>query len=365
VKKLLCLFLALCFVLCGCAREDPFATEEAATDSPVAAAAPESTDAAATSPLELRTAKQIRILLPNEDDSNWQAAGEDLLLMLENYFYQVELQYAGGSATKQAQQITDAVEQGVDALILAPVDSAPLLNACSLATDAGILIISYDRLLMDTEDVACYISFDYLAMGRALATEIVNRASLETLAEGEVRTIEFFMGTPEDNNAILLYTGIMEVLEPWLQQGVLVTRSGRIALEDTCMVNWDAAQVTQRLTDYRKEYYDGGAPDILCTVSDEFANACINQLKENPPEVYPLITGLGGSEAAVQQLSEGLLTVTVSTDLLQLNDQLAATVDALLTGKTPEFNNPDTCHNNAITVPAYLCDFEILTKTEN
>ena len=367
MKKLLCLFFVLCFVLCGCAGEDPSstaATEEAAANSPVTVAA-ESADPIATSPVDVRTTKLVHILLPDANSSNWKAAGEDLLMMLENLFYQVELHYADGSPVKQAKQITDAIEQKADALVLAPVESASLHSACAEAIQAGIPIISYNRLLMDTDAVSCYISFDYQAMGRALATEIVSRAGLETLAEGEVRTIEFFMGSPEDNNTLLLYLGIMEILEPWLHQGTLVSLSGRTALEDTCVVDWDADWVARSFSDYRKEYYDGGVPDIICTVSDEFANACISRMEENPPEVYPLITGLGGSKTAVQQLSDGLLTVTASTDLLQLNDQLAATVDAFLTGKEPEFNNPDACHNNAITVPAYLCDFEIMTKTEN
>ena len=155
----------------------------------------------------------------------------------------------------------------------------------------------------------------------------------------------------------------MEVLEPYLHTGALVTPTGRIAMEDICIVNWDASKVTRNLSDYRKEYYSGGIPDILCTVSDDFAAACITQLGNIPPEDYPTITGLGGTKDALRQLEEGKLAVTISTDLLQLNDRVVQTVVSLLTGAEPEYNDLESCHNNAVTVPAYLCDFALLTKS--
>lgn len=355
MKRCIALLAVLLFLLCGCAQtEDAAGTDTTGT-------APVSTTETRRTQLEQRQETRIRILLPDERSLSWQQAGEDLQNQLTLMFYQAELLYAGGSATKQAQQIETAVSEGVDALVLAPVESAALTDACALALDAGIPIISYDRLLMDTEAVSCYISFDYQAMGRAIGTHIVASENLDALAEEEFRTIEFFMGSPEDNNALLLYLGIMEVLEPYLHSGTLVSLSGRTAFEDTCVVDWDKTAVTRGLASYRKEYYEGGIPDILCTVSDEFADACITQIGNIPPETYPLITGIGGSTTAREQLENGTLAMTISTDLLQLNDRLVKTVADLLAGKEPEFNNTESCHNNAITVPAYLCEFELLT----
>lgn len=356
MKRCLALLTALLLLLCGCssgADTDATDTTGESTQSP--------TETQRTQ-LEIRQTTRIRILLPDEKALDWQRAGEDLQNQLTLLFYQAELFYADNNAVKQAQQIEEAVRENVDALILAPVDSAPLLSACALAQEAGIPIISYNRLLMDTEAVSCYISFDYLAMGQAIGNRIATQKGLASLAEGETRTIEFFMGSPEDNNAFLLYRGIMQVLEPYLNSGALVSHSGRIAFEDICMVDWDKNAVTRALSDYRREYYDSGLPDILCTVADEFADACITQIGAIPPESYPLITGIGGSEAAMQQLEAGTLDMTISTDLLQLNDRVVKTVDDMLTGKEPAFNNTEDCHNNAATVPAYLCDFQILTK---
>jgi putative multiple sugar transport system substrate-binding protein len=357
VKKLLCLLFSLSILLCGCFGNTE-AEEKAATDAPS-----EATTETQRTQLEQRQETVVRILLPDEESLDWKNAGEDLQQQLELRFYQAELFYAGGSPVKQAQQLESAVADEVDILILAPVESAALTEVCKKAKEAGIPIISYDRLLMDTDAVTCYISFDYLAMGRSLGQEIVNREGLATLAEGEFRTIEFFMGSPEDNNTLLLHLGIMEVLEPYLHTGALVTPTGRIALEDICIVNWDASQVTRNLSDYRKEYYSGGVPDILCTVSDAFANACITQLGNLPREDYPTITGLGGTKDGLRQLKDGKLSVTISTDLIQLNDRVVQTVVQLLNNAEPEYNDTTTCHNNAMTVPAYLCDFALLTQS--
>lgn len=357
MKKLLCLLFSLCLLLCGCF----FSSDSQETET--TGAATETPTETQRTQLEQRQETVIRILLPDEEALDWKTAGEDLQEQLELRFYKTELLYAGGSAVKQAQQLESAVAAEVDVLIVAPVESAALTVACAKVREAGIPIISYDRLLMDTDAVTCCISFDYQEMGRVLAREIVAREGLDTLAEGESRTIEFFMGSPEDNNTLLLHLGIMEVLEPYLHSGALATPTGRIALEDVCIVNWDATKVTRNLSDYRKEYYSGGIPDILCTVSDAFAAACITQLGNIPREDYPTITGIGGAKDARRQLEDGTLAVTISTDRIQLNDRVIQTVVSLLSGTEPEYNAPDACHNNAISVPAYLCDFALLTKS--
>ena len=354
MKKILALLAAALLLLSGCteeAAETTVATTEAPTTAPTETVAPTE---------NIRKDQQIRVLLPEE--TLWCETGSDIATRLEALSYPVEIQYAEADPRIQAEQLEAAVSAGVNAVIIAPIDSTTLTAAADKAAQAGIPLIAYDRLLMDTEAVRCYVAYDYRALGNAIGTQIVLGAALDTLAEGESRTIEFFMGSPEDSSSFLLYLGLMDVLEPYLHSGVLLCPSGRTAFEDTCVVDWDSTLVAQSLVSYGKEYYRGGTPQIICTASDSFASVCITTLADVKPEEFPLITGLGGTEEAAALIEAGTLAVTASVAPLGLNETLVLAVDALLTGGTPDYNDQGTIHNNAISVPSCLCDYTLFTK---
>jgi putative multiple sugar transport system substrate-binding protein len=306
-----------------------------------------------------REETEIWISLPDEGDAHWINAGEDLKMLLQNLGYPVTLSYAQGDAQKQADQMVKAIEEGTDCLIVAAVDSTALYDAAQLAYQNRIPVVAYDRLLMDTEAVCYYVAYDYKAMGAAIAEAIVTKKSLAQAQSEESHTIELFMGSPESSNALLLYQGIMEVLQPYFDSGVLVSKSGRTAFEDTCVIDWDPGSVAMALKSYLMEYYSDDAPEILCTVSDSFADACIAILEEKgwSYENWPVITGMGATEAGTEHLQTGLQAMTVKTDLLALNERCVQTVDDMLTGKTPEVNDTQSCYNHVVIVPAYLCEF--------
>lgn len=354
MKKCIALLAALVLLLTGCGSEAP-ATEPSTTAVTTAPTATEPTGRAAT---------KLVLLLPDAEALNWAEAGEDLKMLLENLYYQVELLYADNDGWTQAEQMTAAIENGADGIILAPVESATLTDACQLASDSGIPIFSYDRLLMDTDAVSYYVSFDYEAIGAAIGEYIIVESGLDNLDAGQVLTAEFFMGSPEDSKALLFYNGLMSQLLPYLQQGVLVTRSGRSAFEDTCIVDWDTDALQETLSMYLKEYYKGSAPDIICTADDLFAYICATTVMETNPDKFPMISGLGGTDDSIARLESGTMAVSASLDLLALNEQLVKTVDDVMTGKTPEMNNTTSCFNNVIAVPAYLCEYQLLTGPE-
>ena len=354
MKKFI-IFLTILLLLAGCSDEKPAATQP-----------PETTQAPTQAPTETAAPKtradiQLVILLPDEETLYWGEVGPQLQEMLGNYFYDAQLYYANSNPREQAKQITEAVEAGVDGIILAPVESAALLDACQLAQEAGIPIFSYDRLLMDTEAVTYYVSLDYYAMGAEIGEQIISQATLADLEEGSQLTIEFLMGSPEDPTALFLYNGVMDQLRPYLEKEILVAKSGRIALEDTCVVDWDPITAGDNFRSYLKEYYNGKAPDIICTVDDNFAGACIAVLEEKRTPVPPVITGVGGGEDSSLNIADGVQSLTLRIDRTELNQRLAATVDAVISGQTPELNDTDNCFNNVTTVPAYLCGYEVIT----
>lgn len=329
-----------------------------------APAQPTQTTAATQATVAVRPREEtdIWISLPDESDPHWAKAGADLKMLLENLQYPVTLTYARGDALEQADQMVYAIEQGADCLVIAAVDSTALYEAAQLAQQAQIPVVAYDRLLMDTQAVTYYVAYDYKAMGASIAKTIVTAKDLTATQPQPCCTVEFFMGSPESSNALLLYQGIMEVLQPYLDSGVLVSRSGRTAFEDTCVVGWDPEGAGSALTSYLTEYYPEDVPDILCTVSDSFADACIRVLEATgcTPENWPVITGLGDTETGRDHMAQGKQTATVITDLMELNERCVQLVDDMLTGKTPELNDTETCYNNVRVVPAYLCDFQTI-----
>lgn len=358
MKKLIAVLLGA-LLLVGCAAPEPAVTT-APTTLPPETTAP--TTAPTTEPTEPKDRADTRLTVLLPEETQWSAAGSDLQMLLENLHYQVEVLYAGGDALAQAAQLEAALDQGTDGIILAPVESAALTEVCLVAKEQEIPIFSYDRLLMDTDAVSYYVSFDYRQIGAALARQLITQAGLDTMTEGAL-TAELFMGSPEDSSALLLYQGIMEELQPYIDQGFLTVPSGRIAFEDTCIQDWDSAVVEERFTGYLKEYYKNTLPDMICTVDDGFAAACAEVLTQKKAKTQPLITGIGAGEEAKIAVAEGRQLVTVATDLLQLNEQLVATVDAVMMEKEPETNGK--CENNAISVPAYLWDFEIITVAQS
>ena len=361
MKKYVALLVCTLLVLAGCAaRESQELPSTQATETSV----PQTTAAATQPTVKSREETNIWILLPDEQSLRWREAGEDLQMLLSNLCYPVQLAYAGSDAREQARQMTDAIDQGADCLIVAPVESAALMQAQQAAAESGIPVFSYDRLLMDAEAVSYYVSFDYRAIGVAIGQHIVTERALDLVSEENALTIEFFMGSPEDNNALLLYRGIMDALRPYLEKGILVSKSGRTAFEDTCMVDWDPQVAEDSLKSYMGEYYGGKSPDILCTVSDDFAAACARVLADAGIRQMPLITGMGATEEGVQNVTDGVQSMTVQTDLYQLDDRCVQLVDDVLSGKEPELNDTENCNNNVKTVPAYLCEFSAVTLQE-
>lgn len=351
MKKYIALLLAVLLLLAGCSdsAEDTAPTTEVQTEPTMAATEPQR---------KTRDQMHIWISLPEETDPYWYAAGMDLQQMLENMLYNVHLMFAISDPEEQALQLEQALDEGADCLIVAPVDSAALEQVGIRAAEEGVCVISYERLWMDTDAVDYYVSFDYEAMGKTFAEFLTEN----TVLSGEdPLTVEFFMGTPEDNNAMLLHRGLYESLLPWLESGKISCPSGRLAFEDACVVDMDTSAVEKALKDYMQIYYDGGMPDVIFTATDDFADACIRVLQEQGVTEYPIITGIGGSENAKEQMQMGRLAMSLILDRYVLNDKCVELADAVLSGKEPTLTHVETCHNHAKYVPAYLCGYGLMT----
>ena len=174
-------------------------------------------EAAATDSDAPGAGKTIGLAMPTQSSERWINDCANMKSQLEALGYTVLDQFAEDDVQQQVSQIENFVAQQVDCLVIAAVDSGALTTVEASAKEAGIPIIAYDRLLMDTDAVSYYATFDNKGVGTAIGEAIVQHAALEDVrAAGEYKTIEFFMGSPDDNNAHMLYAGLIEVLQPYL-----------------------------------------------------------------------------------------------------------------------------------------------------
>ncbi len=333
---------------------DAAATEEATDDAAADDAAAEAENEA----LAAAEGGRIGVAMPTQSSERWINDGANMKEKLEALGYEVDLQYAEDDPQAQVSQIENMIAAGANCLVIAAVDSGALTTVEAAAKEAGIPIIAYDRLLMDTDAVSYYASFDNKGVGTAIANYIVEAKDLEAAREaGESYTIEFFMGSPDDNNAVLLHQGIMEVLQPYLDDGTLDCKTGRTSFEDTCILRWSQETAQQWCENYLTGFYAEEDLDIACTAFDGFAYGVKAALQGAgyTAENWPLVTGQDAELMACKNILDGTQTMSIYKDTRLLAEKCITMVQAVMTGTEPEINDTTTYDNNVIVVPSYLC----------
>lgn len=358
-KKMLGVLLSAVMVmgmLSGCGSKADSAssdagstTADATTDDAVDEAVDAVDDAVAS------TGKKVGVAMPTQSSERWINDGANMKAQLEALGYEVDLQYAEDDVQAQVSQIENMIASGVDCLVIASVDSSALVNVEKSAKEAGIPIIAYDRLLMDTDAVSYYATFDNKGVGTAIGEYIETKMDLANASESY--TIEFFMGSPDDNNALFLYNGLMEVLQPYLDNGTLVCKSGRTSFDDTCILRWSQETAQQNCENYLTGFYADEDLDICATAFDGFAYGCKAALESAgyTEANWPLVTGQDAELMATKNIIAGTQTMSIYKDTRLLAEKCVTMVQAVLEGAEPEINDTDQYNNGVITVPSYLC----------
>lgn len=323
----------------------------------------EGSDAAAGDEKKVESnGKKVGVAMPTQSSERWIKDGDNMKKQLEALGYEVDLQYAEDDIPTQQSQLETMIAQGVNCLVVAAIDSGALVNVLDQAKQAEIPVIAYDRLLMDTDAVSYYASFDNEGVGRKIGEYIETKADLANASEPQ--TIEFFMGSPDDNNAVLLHKGVMSVLKQYLDNGKLVCKSGRTSFEDTCILRWSQETAQQNCENYLTGFYADEDLDIACSAFDGFAYGIKAALEGAgyTADNWPLITGQDAEVMAVKNIIEGKQTQTIFKDTGLLAEKCVTMVQAVLEGSEPEINDTETYDNNVLVVPSYLCEPVSLDK---
>ncbi|MDR2023550.1 MAG: sugar-binding protein [Hungatella sp.] len=362
-RKLLSMLLGAAMiagVLSGCSGSSSTAVTAGETATTAAGAASTAAEtAAATAAAITEKGGKVGVAMPTQSSERWINDGANMKKQLEALGYEVDLQYAEDDVQAQVSQIENMIAAGNQCLVIAAVDSSALVNVEAQAKTAGIPIIAYDRLLMDTDAVSYYASFDNKMVGTVIGQYIKDNKDLEgAKAAGKSYTIEFFMGSPDDNNALMLYNGMMEVLKPYLDDGTLVCKSGRTSFEDTCILRWSQETAQANCENYLTGFYSDEKLDICASAFDGFAygiKAALEAAGYKVGEDWPLVTGQDTELMAAKNIMAGYQGMSIYKDTRLLAEKCVTMVNAVMKGSEPEINDTAQYNNGKLVVPSYLC----------
>ena len=298
--------------------------------------------------------KKVGVAMPTKTLQRWNQDGDNMKKKLEAAGFQVDLQYADNDIPTQQNQIENMINGGCKVLVIASIDGSSLGTVLSAAQEKNIPVIAYDRLIMDTEAVSYYATFDNYQVGTIQGEYIRDQLQLDS-TDGPYN-IEIFTGDPGDNNARFFYGGAMDVLKPYIEKGKLVVKSGQVDFETVATADWSTENAQKRMDAIiAGQYADGTKLDAVLCSNDSTALGVANALEAAYTGEYPIITGQDCDIANVKNMINGKQAMSVFKDTRTLADQVVEMVKAIMEGKTAPTNDTSTYNNNKKVVPSFLC----------
>jgi len=303
----------------------------------------------------------VGIVLPTKDEPRWIQDETRFKETLQKEGYSVEILFSQGDSAKEKQNVETLISKGIKVLIICPHDSTAAAASAEAARAAGVKVISYDRLITDTDAVDYYVTFDSVSVGKAQGQYLVDHAT------GTGNPLYLYAGAASDNNAFLFFEGAWSVLQPKIVDGTFVIKnsSEAVALQDKptltreemgriigqVTTNWDF-NVAKNLAESNltaATAADKGDVFILAP-NDGTARAIADAFAADKDVTSYVITGQDAEIASVQYIIDGKQSMTVLKDVRVLVADAIKAAVTFLEGGTPEATT--TYNNGVIDVPA-------------
>ncbi len=378
MKKLVTLLLALTLVLgvlafAGCGNDD------ATTDSDMTDVADDVVDDATDDVADDEMTEEdssdggvdIGIVLPTKEEPRWVQDEARFLAAIENTNYNVEVLFSQGDSAKEKQNVETLIAKGIDVLIITPQDGDAAAAAVQAAKEEGITVISYDRLVTNTEAVDYYITFNSVNVGEAQGQYLLDQVEDGTTGNA----LYLYAGAATDNNAFLFFEGAWNKLQPKIADGTFDVMNSSKAVEykdKATLTREEMGEIIEQVTtDWKPEVALSKAQSHITSApptgktyilapNDGTARSIYDQFaKEDGVEIF--ITGQDAEIPSVQYVIDGKQSMTVLKDVRDLVNGAILTATEVLEGN--EIKTNGEYDNGAVAVPAI--DVPVITVTQD
>ena len=252
---------------------------------------------------------------------------------------EVRVQQANSDDRIQLSQIDQLIAEGVNVLVVAPHDGEICAEAAEKAHKAGIKLIAYDRLILNS-DIDLYISIDNVKVGELQAKEL-----LKNVKSGNVAYVG---GSPTDNNASLFRDGAMRVLKENKDINIVM---------DKYSTDWKAEEAYNNVMELLKTNSD--IKGIVCA-NDGTASGTIAALDKFSLSGKIPVTGLDSELSACQRILDGKQLMTIYKPATEIASKAAELAVKMAKGESIETNSK--IFNGKVEVPSYFVEPIVVTK---
>ena len=288
--------------------------------------------------------KTIAFLLPENQTARYESQDKPLFQKkVKELCGDCKILYSNATqdAAKQQQQAEAALAQGVDVMVLDPVDGAAAAAIVNQANAKKVPVISYDRLLLNSKP-DYYVEFDSPSVGKIQAESLVAKLKADGKTSGNLVMIN---GAPTDNNAKLFKQGAHSVLDD----------SGFKIAKEYDTPDWTPAKAQTEMDQAISALGKNGFVGVYAA-NDGTGGGAIAAMKGAgiDPKTRP-VTGQDAELAAIQRIVAGEQYMTVYKPIKPLADKAAEWAVALANGETVSGANAKE-NNGKTDVPTIKLD---------
>lgn len=277
----------------------------------------------------------------------WQRDMEIIVAQANEAGYEVNVQIANESISRQKDQINALIDEGVKVLIILPNDADALTEEVTRAKRQGIYVIAYDRLIK-APNVDLYLSFDNEGIGYEIGEYLLEK--LPVKSPDRVRRLVMINGDPKDNNSALLNKGFHRAIEDQTQGPVEVV--GEVWANE-----WRERFAQEAI---QKALADGEKIDGVIAANDVLASGAIRILVENQLAGKVMVVSQDAELSACQRIVEGTQLATVYKPINDLAEHAVAAAVAHLSGEV--YPTTETIDNGYTKVPYDKLSFQLVDK---
>ncbi|MFW5699741.1 MAG: substrate-binding domain-containing protein [Bacteroidota bacterium] len=287
---------------------------------------------------------KVGFLMDNVVQERWERDRALFVEKVQEFGGEVEVLIADNEAVKQYTQAEKLIQEGVDVLVVVPVDLNAAAKIVELAKENEVKVISYDRIIKNA-DLDFYVSFDHVDVGRLQAEYLTTVCP--------VGNYVLINGPTSDNNTFLLELGQLNVLQPLVERG------------DISIVYNQFAEHWSQDEGYRlmKECLSQCKQEIHAVIADNdaLARGAILALEENGLTGTICVAGMDAETDACQRILEGTQTMTIYKPIEAIATTAAKI--ALQFGRGEELNDIRlTVNNGKKLVPSILLPSMVVNR---